>query len=134
MVANAFGNSDNTRIVNIPLGEDTESAYAIYDGERLSKLVVTNLRAFNQTTTGTRPHRAYSFHVSARHRSSKVERLIGPVSDALVDITFGRISYGYALRRGMPVSVHGLEEVATGRDGVLAVEVPDSSAVLLSLD
>lgn len=134
MVANAIGNSDNIRIVNIPLVEDTESAYAIYDGKRLSKLVVTNLRAFNQTTTGTRPHRAYSFHVPVRYRSAKVERLIGPGSDALVDITFGGISYDYALRRGLPVPVHGLEEVARVRDGVLAVEVPDSSAVLLSLD
>lgn len=134
MVANAIGQSKNTRIVNIPLGEDTESAYAIYDGKRLSKLVVTNLRAFNQTTTETRPHRAYSFQVPARHRSAKVERLIGPGSDALVNITFGGISYDYALRRGMPVPVHGLEEVAGVRDGVLAVKVPDSSAVLLTLD
>jgi hypothetical protein len=134
MVANAIGKSDNIRIVNIPLGEDTESAYAIYDGKRLSKLAVMNLRAFNQTTTGTRPHRAYNFHVPARHRSAKVERLIGPGSDALDNITFGGISYGYALRRGMPVPVHALEEVARVRDGVLTVEVPDSSAVLLSLD
>jgi hypothetical protein len=32
------------------------------------------------------------------------------------------------------VPVHALEELARVRDGVLTVEVPDSSAVLLSLD
>jgi hypothetical protein len=120
--------------VNIPLGEDTESAYAIYDGKRLTKLAVMNLQAFNQTTAGTRPHRAYSFHVLARHRSANVERLIGPGSDALVNINFRGDFLYYALRRGLPVPVHALEEVAGVRDGVLTVEVPQSSAVLLSLD
>ncbi|KAJ6023161.1 Glycoside hydrolase superfamily [Penicillium canescens] len=134
MVANAIGKSDNSRIVNTPLGENTDSVYAICDGRRLTKLVVVNLRAFAQTTTGTRPHRAYNFHVPARHRSANVERLIGPGSDALVNITFRGIFYDYALRRGMPVPVHALEEVARVRDGVLTVEVPVSSAVLLSLD
>jgi hypothetical protein len=120
--------------VNIPLGEDTNSAYAIYDGKRLTKLAVMNLRAFNQTRAGTRPNSAYSFHVPARHRSAKVERLIGPGSDVLVNINFREDFLYYALCRGMPVSVHALEEVARVRDGVLTVEVPESSAVLPFLD
>ncbi|KAJ6143039.1 hypothetical protein N7471_002492 [Penicillium samsonianum] len=49
VVTSAIGQSENTLIVNIPLSEDTESAYPIYNGDRLSKLVVTNMRAFNQT-------------------------------------------------------------------------------------
>ncbi|KAJ5186260.1 Glycoside hydrolase superfamily [Penicillium cf. viridicatum] len=73
MVASAIGQSKDTRIVNIPLSEDTESAYSIYNGDQLSKLVVTNLRAFHQTT------------------SARMERLIVPGSDALDNITFGGI-------------------------------------------
>lgn len=45
MVASAMGQSKDTCIVNIPLSEDTESAYAIYNGDQLSKLVVTNLNS-----------------------------------------------------------------------------------------
>ncbi|KGO78113.1 hypothetical protein PITC_041440 [Penicillium italicum] len=45
MVASAIRQSKNMRMVRIPLSEDTESANAIYSGDKLSKLVVTHLRA-----------------------------------------------------------------------------------------
>jgi hypothetical protein len=112
MVASAIGQSKDTRIVNIPLSEDTESAYAIYNGDQLSKLVVTNLRAFNQTTLD-RPHREYKFHVPAQYRSARVESLIGPGSDALDNITFGGISYDHALNEGRPV-----QRMRTKRQGL----------------
>ncbi|CAI7610721.1 unnamed protein product [Penicillium glandicola] len=131
MVANAIGQSKNTRIVNIPLSEETESAYAIYNGDRLSKLVVTNLRAFNQTTSD-RPSREYKFHVPAQHKSARIERLTGPGSDALANITFGGISYDYALKEGKPVQQYSNEKTRI-RNGLLTIEVPDSSAVLLTL-
>ncbi|KAJ5383068.1 hypothetical protein N7517_000979 [Penicillium concentricum] len=130
MVASAIGKSKNTRIVNIPLSEDTESAYAIYHGDRLSKLVVTNLRAFNQTTS-SRPHREYKFHVPAQHKSAKIERLIGPGSDALENITFGGISYD-ASNEGKAVQRHSKEETRI-KNGLLTITVPDSSAVLITL-
>jgi hypothetical protein len=122
----------NTRIVNIPLSEDTESAYAIYDGKRLSKLVVVNLRAFNQTTSGNRRRRDYRFHVPGQHRGAKIERLIGPGSNALDNITFGGISYDCALNEGKPVHQHSNQQTRV-RDGMLSINVPDSSAVLTTL-
>lgn len=131
MVASAIGQSKDTRIVNIPLSEDTESAYAIYNGDQLSKLVVTNLRAFNQTTSD-RPHRKYEFHVPAQYKSARIERLIGPGSDALDNITFGGISYDYALNGGKPVQQNMNEETRI-QNGLLTILVPDSSAVLLTL-
>ncbi|KAK4867853.1 hypothetical protein LT330_007512 [Penicillium expansum] len=131
MVASAIGQSKDTRIVNIPLSEDTESAYAIYNGDRLSKLVVTNLRAFNQTTSD-RPHREYTFHVPTQHKSAMIERLIGPGSDALDNITFGGISYDHGLKEGKPVQQHANEETRIV-NGLLTITVPDSSAVLLTL-
>ena len=62
------------------------------------KMVVTNLRASNQTTSD-RPYREYKFHVPAQHKSARIERLIGPGSDALDNIIFG-ISYDHALNGG----------------------------------
>lgn len=131
MVASAIGKSPNTHVVNIPLSEDTESAYAVYYGTRLSKLVVTNLRAFNHTTAD-RPNREYRFQVPGHYQSAKIDRLVGPGSDASENITFGGVSYDYALNEGGPVRLHS-EETTGIEYGVLAVKVPDSSAVLLTL-
>lgn len=131
MVASAIGNSPNTHVVNIPLSEDTESAYAIYDGSRLSKLVVINLRAFNHTTAD-RPNREYRFQVPGHYQNAKIDRLLGPGSDASGKITFGGVSYDYALNEGRPVRLHS-EETTGIEYGVLTVEVPDSSAVLVTL-
>ncbi|CAG8948131.1 unnamed protein product [Penicillium salamii] len=129
MVAHAI-EDPHSRIVNIPLADDTESAYAIYNGTQLSKLVVTNMRAFNQTTIN-RPIRKYEFTLPA-YQSARIDRLIGPGSDAVGNITFGGISYDHALDEGKPVRVRA-EETTRIQHGVLRVEVPDSSAVLITL-
>lgn len=133
MVAAALGQSDQIRVVDIPLNEDTESAYAIYDGDRLSKLAITNLQGFNQTTTTSRPSREYKFQVPGRYRRARVERLIAPGSDAVANVTFGGVSYAHDLQMGRPVVLDARRESVEIQGGVLGIEVPDSSAVLLSL-
>lgn len=133
MVAASLGRSENNRIVNIPLKEDTESAYGIYDGDRLSKLVVVNLNAFNQSTTTGRPSRKYEFKIPGHYQRATVERLIAPGSDALTNITFGGVSYDYDLKQGRPVTLDQKEERADIHGNMLQIDVPDSSAVLLSL-
>lgn len=133
MVASALGSSEDMRISNIPLSRDTESAYAIYDGDHLSKLVVTNLQAFNSTTAGGRPSRHYSFRVPGQVQSAKVERLIAPGTEVLGNITFGGVSYDYDLKQGKPVVINPKEEMASVEDGVVSIDVPDSSAALLTL-
>lgn len=133
MVASSLGRSENNRIVNIPLQGDTESAYGIYDGDKLSKLVVVNLNAFNQSTTTGRPSRRYEFEVPGHYRRATVERLIAPGSDAMTNITFGGVSYDYDLEQGKPVTLDWKEERAEIHGHILQIEVPDSSAVLLSL-
>lgn len=133
MVANMIGHTKNARVVNVPLELDTEAAYGIYDGERLCKLVVLNMQAFNQTTSGSRPSRKYDFRVPTDYHAAKAERLIAPGSDAVDRVTFAGISYDYGLRAGKPVVVDPTEEIVTIQDGVLGVDVPDSSAVLLTL-
>lgn len=131
MVAKALGHSPKNRIVNIPLDGDLEAAYGIYDGGKLSKLVVLNLNAFNQSTTAARPSRQYGFRVPG-HRA-KIERLNAPGSDSVSNVTFAGISYDYDLGKGKPVTVGSSEEIAFVHDSVLNVQIPDSSAALLTL-
>ncbi|RMJ23722.1 hypothetical protein PHISP_05402 [Aspergillus sp. HF37] len=134
MVASALGRSEDTRIVNIPLLEDTESAYAIYHGDELTKLVVLNMQAFNQTCgDNSRPTREYKFQVPGNARRAKVERLIAPGSDSIDHVTFSGVSYDYDLKEGKPVNVDPATEIRRIRNGVLGIDLPDSSAVLLTL-
>jgi hypothetical protein len=62
-----------------------------------------------------------------------VERLIAPGSDALTNITFGGVSYDYDLKQGRPVTLDWKGERAGIHSNMLQIDVPDSSAVLLSL-
>ncbi|OQE04651.1 hypothetical protein PENVUL_c031G10233 [Penicillium vulpinum] len=133
MVASAIGSSNDTRIANIPLKSDTESAYAIYNGDKPAKLVVLNLQAFNHTGN-PRPGKTYSFQVPSEVTGAKVERLTAPGSDSLDDITFAGVSYDYDLQEGNPVIINAQDERADFQDGVVTVNVPDSSAVLLTLN
>lgn len=133
MVASAIGNAQDARIVNIPLVEDTEAAYGIYHGEELSKLVVLNLQAYNQTTSRNRPSRDYKFKVPNHFKKAEVERLAAPGSDSTDCITFGGVSFDYELLEGKPVIVDEKEDTANIDHGVLQISVADSSAVLLTL-
>ncbi|KAF3384630.1 Beta-glucuronidase [Penicillium rolfsii] len=133
MVAAAIGSDPDTRIANIPLAEDTEAAYGIYHGEGLSKLVVINLRAYNQTATRNRPSREYEFKVPNKFKKAKLDLLSAPGSDSVESITFGGISFDYELLEGKPVAIYEKEETASIDHGILRISVADSSAVLVTL-
>lgn len=137
MVAKALGRSKNMRVRNLALGGDTEAAYALFDGGKLAMLVVLNMQAFNSTTMeGGRPSREYRFRVpgatAGAGSRAKVERLMAAGSDVEEGVTFGGVSYDYNLQQGKPVVVGDTEETLDVEDGVVAIDVPDSSAVLLS--
>lgn len=132
MVASALGRSGNVRVVNIRLDRDTESAYAVYDGRKLSGLMVLNMKAFNRTSDGVRPNRDYVFRVPRKFTQAKVEWLTAPGSDARDQITFGGVSYDYDLKQGEPVVVDQPETIRI-QDWVVGVTVPDSPGVLLTL-
>lgn len=133
MVASALGQAEDVRIVNVPLEDDTEAAYGIYEGGDLSKLVVLNLDAFNETTHGERPSRAYEFRIPGV-KSARVQRLTAPGSDSTDNLLFGGVSYDYAVAGGRPVSLDEREEVVSVEGGVLSVEIPASEAVLYTFD
>lgn len=120
-------------MVNIPLQKDTESAYAIYDGDKPTKFAIINFQAFNHTTHSIRPSRSYSFQVPEQFTSAKAERLIAPGSDVSDKITFGGVSYDYDLKQGKPAVTDPKEETTAIQNGILSITLPDSSAVLLTL-
>jgi len=135
MVATALGRSENMRISNIPLSTHTDAAYALFDNTKLSKLVVLNMKAFNSTSgADSRSSQEYKFKVPEHLRSAKVQRLIAPGSDVEKDVTFGGVSYDYELEKGNAVVVDDMEESVGIEDGVLSITLPDSSAVLLTLN
>lgn len=132
MVASALAHKHEARLLPIPMGGDTQSAYAIYDGDKLANLAIIDLQAFNQASSH-RPSREYQFKVPPAYRRARVERLMAPGSDALTNVTFAGVSYDFDLARGRPVVLDGREEVVAVRDGVLNMTVPYASAVLVSL-
>lgn len=134
MVASALGRSEYSKIVNIPLPEDTNSAYAIYSADdELSKLAVLNMQAFNQTSgQSSRPAREYKFQIPGNARRARIERLIAPGSDSTDHVTFGGVSYDYDLKDGKPVIVDPKMEMARIRNGLLSIDLPDSSAALVT--
>lgn len=136
MVAKALGQSTDMRIRNLALEGDTNAAYALFDGGRLARVVVLNMRVFESGgASGERPSALYRFRVPGAVPDGskvKVDRLMAAGSDAEEGVTFGGVSYDYGLQQGKPVVVDEGEEGVTVQDGVVAVDVPDSSAVLLS--
>lgn len=135
MVAHALGNSNSTRLANIPLQDDTESAYAVYHNYALSRLVTLNLETWNSNSTTPRPSKEYTFRVSGQYTTANVLRFMGPGADARSNLTLGGVSYDYELGGGKPVIVDelGKKEKVSVKDGLVRVEVPASSGVVLVL-
>ncbi|ODM18946.1 hypothetical protein SI65_05563 [Aspergillus cristatus] len=134
MVATALGRSENMHQQH-PSLEHTDAAYALFDNTKLSKLVVLNMKAFNSTSgADSRSSREYKFKVPGDSKGAKVQRLIAPGSDVEKDVTFGGVSYDYELEKGNAVVVDDMEENVEIEDGVLSITLPDSSAVLLTLN
>ena len=135
MVAHALGNSNSTRLTHIPLPSDTESAYAVYHDNALSRLVTLNLEAWYANSTTPRPSKEYTFRVPSRYTTANVLRFMGPGADARSNLTFGGVSYDFELGGGKPVTVDvmGLKERVSVNDGLVKVDVPASSGVVLIL-
>lgn len=135
MVAHALGNSNSTRLANIPLPSDTESAYAVYHNELLSRLVALNLEAWYANSTTTRPSKEYTFRIPGRYTTANVLRFMGPGADARSNLTFDGVSYDYELGGGKPVVVDemGKKERVHVKDGMVRIEVPASSGAILVL-
>lgn len=139
-------------IAEITLGGDNqESAYAAYtdSGKSLERVLMINMVAYNSTVDGTgevaldpsdlkpRGSRKYALAVNGISSGTPVllQRLMANGSDAITGITWDGYSYNYEENGGKPVRLNNItvgETVKAGDGGVVNVEVPDSSAVILT--
>ena len=135
-------------VVSIPMDSEMESAYAIYVGGRLRRMMAINMHSYNTTKDGAgvdplenpepRPSRPFSFLVSdlSAEVDVDVQRLMANGSDAISGITFDGWSYNWELDNGKPVRLDNVTigETMRPNKGVVTVQVPDSSAALLHID
>ncbi|OOG00165.1 glycoside hydrolase family 79 protein [Aspergillus carbonarius ITEM 5010] len=147
MVAAMLHGGEDVRIVNLPLAAETEAAYAAYVNGSLVRVAVINMVEFNYTSTDStaekvesRPSAKYTFQLpsseSAYAASVSVQRLMANGSDAITGITWDGWSYNYELEQGNPVRLQNVttgEAISVGDDGVVEIEIPYSSAAILSL-
>lgn len=131
------------QVVNLPLYGEFEAAYASFTHGKLAKIALINLQDYNTTAENeyqspyARGSKSFAVRIPASCASGHVtlQRLIANGSDAVTGVTFDGYSYNYELDNGKPVLLHNVtcgEKVKVGRRDVVSVEVPDSSAVLLS--
>ncbi|KAK0114077.1 hypothetical protein ONS95_013582 [Cadophora gregata] len=145
------GTRGEVRVVHLELEGELEAAYAVFGGGggRLERIAVVNMRAYNYTVNGTtailnpekRQSRIYRFQVPGYCGSREkvdVKRLWANGSDAITGVTWDGWSYNWELDEGKPVRLRNVtvgeavEVVEDGRgEGVVSVEVPDSSAAVL---
>jgi hypothetical protein len=134
-----------------PMAEDGEdlwdvayAAYAAYVEDQLSRVLLLNMRPYNHTQGGLggsqlnqeeRPVRQFTLAVNSIDDGTvvAVRRLRGNGSDAITGITFDGWSYNWELDNGKPVRLENVTtgETVTVRNGIIAMQLPDSEAVIL---
>jgi hypothetical protein len=97
-------------------------AYAGYESERLSKLVIINLEVWNTTNFSPRPSREVKFQVPSNMAKAKVENLTAPGADVGEDITWVGTSRTYK-SMGLPAQVIHDTEIISAVHQSLAVNV-----------
>jgi hypothetical protein len=145
-VAAMLGNlvREKVQIVNLPLPDVEESAYAAYVDGSLRRIAVVNMREYNYTVNGTsgvvsgepRPATNYTFAVPENPGGVDVKRLFANGSDAISGISWDGWSYNWELERGKPVRLHNVTvgEKVQVKGGTVTVGVLDSSAAILEFN
>lgn len=138
-VAEMVRGEGSVQIVNLPLPQETEAAYAAYVEDKLERIAVINLAEYNYTDTDPSAERQsakYTFQISSAAKSLSVQRLLANGSNSITGITWDGWSYNYELDEGKPVRLNNVtigETVPVNKGGIVEVEVPYSSAVILSV-
>jgi hypothetical protein len=143
--------TDDVRVVNLPLSEETEAAYAAYVNGNLARIAVVNLQEYNYTTLDSdsdslsdspsdstqRPVAKYSFQIPATPaKPLSVQRLMANGSDSITGITWDGWSYNYELQGGEPVRQSNAtigETLSVSKKGVIEIMVPYSSGAIINL-
>jgi hypothetical protein len=92
-----FVKENVTHVSNIPMDEQTEAAYAIYQDGKLGKIPVINMMEYNYTgSLDDRPTKSYTFNLeNATNYEGYIQRLMANGSDAVTGITWDGYSYNY---------------------------------------
>ena len=144
-VASFLGNltKETTRVANIDLGDIHNTAYAAYVDGKLTRVALIQLTEYNYTTMDgsepmSRPQEMFDLKLPTNSGISEmgIRRLMANGSDAISGVTFDGYSYNWELDNGKPVLLNNVtrgETVSVGSDGMLSVNVPWSSAVILDV-
>lgn len=129
--AKFMGKSEDRSVMNFTLGDDNSlnAAYAGYNTGtgKLDVMAVVNFRYY---TSGTRGSSNYGFTVPAS-TTWHVARLTGSSATATSGITLNGYSFDYP-GTGKLVGDDS-ETITVGSDGALNINLPDSSAAILTL-
>ena len=140
-VADFLGKGENTAVVEVDTKKDLLSAYAAYDAKKLQRVALVNLRLYNGTEKETRGKMTFDVSVG-NVQSVKVQRLQADLGVAAMGYDFagskGNVSWAgeqwsYKLDGGKGHKTNGKAEESTVKvvNGVAAVDVPDSEAVIV---
>lgn len=101
------------------------------------------MHEYNYTVNGAssvpnpvaRPTQTYSFQIPSASSVVEIQRLSANGSDAITGISWDGWSYNWELDQGKPVRLHNVTtgEKTRVKDGVIVVEVEDSSAAIINL-
>jgi hypothetical protein len=137
MVAAAVGPAPRSTIAYLDLGNGDArvSAYGVYEGGVLKRVVVLNMREWRSDSGTPRTSSTFSPNVAKEVKGARVERLRAPGAEVLSGVTFGGVSYDYGLNGGKPVVVDAdaAKEVVLVKKGVLSVVLEDSEGVVMHL-
>jgi hypothetical protein len=135
--------STELRIAHLESSSEFSTQYAAYTNNTLARLLLVDLHTYNTTdnnytTPFERPVEKYELKLpECSNGKAQVQRLIANGSDAITGITWDGYSYNYELDDGKPVRLSNVtrgEKVEVGEDGMMKVEVPWSSAAVVTLN
>ena len=141
--AAALGNlTANDVSVQTLVAQEKQVAHAVSKAGNLRSVMLINMQQYNYTTTTggvnaqQRLNSTFTIQYSgwADGTKIKVQRLLANGSDAITGITFDGLSYNYELENGKPVRLNNVTtgEVILAKGGSVQVQVPDSSAAVLT--
>ena len=133
------------QIVNLPLPQEEEAAYAAYVHGKLTRILIVNMMEYNATDYNSeyidrypRPVEHYQFQLPKAYAGQVgLQRLMANGSDAITGISFDGYSYNWELENGKPVRLHNVtrgETVTVSPHGVLSVNLARSSALIVNFE
>jgi hypothetical protein len=136
--------SSRLQISSLASSSIYSTQYAAHVDDTLARLLLVDLHTYNTTADNNytdafpRPSETYSFQLPRECKGeAHVQRLLANGSDAISGITWDGYSYNYELDEGKPVRLDNVtcgESFKVDGKGMVSVEVPWSSAAIVSVD